>query len=101
MGFNDIHLRVFFVSLSIFVLSFCGWYYLVSLTDPYTYKGDDGYVKSFISLITPDEGEKKTLVDIKLLFRHKFFLFHFLYLSLNFKKFKIKKSNYISYSFRK
>lgn len=69
MGFNDIHLRVFFVSLSIFVLSFCGWYYLVSLTDPYTYKGDDGYVKSFISLITPDEGEKKTLVDIKLLFR--------------------------------
>lgn len=69
MSFNDSHLKVFFMSLFIFILSFCGWYYLVSLTDPYTYKGDDGYIKSFISLITPDEGEKKTLVDLNLLMR--------------------------------
>ena len=68
MSFNENHLKVYFMSLFIFVLCFCGIYYLLSAVYPETYKGDKGYVKSFISLAVHEEGEEKILIDTAYLF---------------------------------
>ncbi|MCR5021807.1 hypothetical protein [Ruminococcus sp.] len=68
MSFNDNHLKVYFMSLFIFALCFCGIYYLLSAVYPETYKGDKGYVRSFILLAIHEDGDEKILVDTAYLF---------------------------------
>ena len=61
------------MSVFIFVLSFCGIYYLSSVIYPETFKGGEGYIGTFISLATYKEGEEKILVDACYLIKGKTF----------------------------